>query len=65
MEGGVDGSIHLEVCQVMILSVSPLNKPFIVKLDLSAFFIGLKVFSTFRHCFAYPSLSWNNFIPQN
>ena len=65
MGGGVERSTHLKLAQNMILSVSPLNKPFLVKLDLTDFFIGLKFPSTFGDHFTYPSLPWNNFIPQS
>lgn len=44
--------------------LSPFNKPFLVKLDLLAFFLSLDSLLAFESHFAYTSLSWNIHLPQ-
>lgn len=55
--GGLRRSPHLVATQDTLLSISPLNKLFLVKLDL-AFFFCFTASLTFLGHFAYTFLSW-------
>ena len=57
--GGIVEIYSSVVTQVRLLSMNPLNKAFLTKLDLLAFLFGLMAPSAFAGHFAYTFLSWN------
>lgn len=60
---GLGRSNGLEGAQDMLLSLSSLNKPFLIKLNLSFFFSGLRAPLAFGGRFVYTSLSQSRQTP--